>query len=244
MACDAEDCGFQMLKDDEIVTSEQEESNPVNDETDEDEDNNNNESNKGPSKADAFSALETDMEWYEQQLECCPTQLLLLKRIRDLAATNERCISDVKDATRTGSPFVENVDKITEIIEVDRYVSIPSIAQELKINHKKVLSHLSKVGFKKKPDVWVPHQLTPENMMDQISICEALTKRNEIETFLKRMVTGDKKWVTYGNIVRKRSWSKRGEAAQTVAEPGLTSRKVLQCIWWDWKGIIYYELLP
>ncbi|PRD33473.1 UNVERIFIED_CONTAM: hypothetical protein NCL1_17462 [Trichonephila clavipes] len=91
MACDAEDCGFQMLKDDEIVTSEQEESNPVNDETDEDEDNNNNESNKGPSKADAFSALETDMEWYEQQLECCPTQLLLLKRIRDLEATNERC---------------------------------------------------------------------------------------------------------------------------------------------------------
>ncbi|GFT74179.1 mariner Mos1 transposase [Trichonephila clavipes] len=46
-------------------------------------------------------------------------------------------------------------------------------------------------------------------MMDQISICEALAKRNEIDAFLKRMVTGDKKWVTYDNIVRKRSWSKR-----------------------------------
>ncbi|GFS67816.1 mariner transposase [Trichonephila clavipes] len=81
-------------------------------------------------------------------------------------------------------------------------------------------------------------------MMDRISICEALAKRNEIDPFLKRMVTGDKKWVTYDNIVRKRSWSKRGEAAHTVAKPGLTSRKVLLCIWWDWKGIIYYELLP
>ncbi|GFT30266.1 hypothetical protein TNCV_3467141 [Trichonephila clavipes] len=29
------------------------------------------------------------------------------------------------------------------------------------------------------------------------------------------MVTGDEKWITYYNIVRKRSWSKRGEAAQT-----------------------------
>ncbi|GFW97093.1 mariner Mos1 transposase [Trichonephila clavipes] len=57
------------------------------------------------------------------------------------------------------------------------------------------------------------------------------------------MVTGEKKWVTYDNIVRKRSWLKRGAAAQTVAKPGLTSRKVLLCIWWDWKGIIYYELL-
>ncbi|GFU80285.1 mariner Mos1 transposase [Trichonephila clavipes] len=58
------------------------------------------------------------------------------------------------------------------------------------------------------------------------------------------MVTGEEKWVTFDNIVRKRSWSKRGEAAQTVAKPGLISRKVLLCIWWEWKGIIYYELLP
>ncbi|PRD20488.1 UNVERIFIED_CONTAM: hypothetical protein NCL1_54467 [Trichonephila clavipes] len=35
---DAEDCGFQMLNDDEIVTSMQEDSDPIDDETDEDED--------------------------------------------------------------------------------------------------------------------------------------------------------------------------------------------------------------
>ncbi|GFW72517.1 transposable element Tcb1 transposase [Trichonephila clavipes] len=39
-----EDCGFQMLNDNEIETSVQEESDPVDDEADEDEDNNNNES--------------------------------------------------------------------------------------------------------------------------------------------------------------------------------------------------------
>ncbi|GFS94136.1 uncharacterized protein TNCV_3786091 [Trichonephila clavipes] len=74
-----------MLNNDEIVTSVQEESDLGEDETDEDVDTNN-ESSKGPSNADAFSALETAMEWYEQQSECCPTQLLLLKRIGDLAA--------------------------------------------------------------------------------------------------------------------------------------------------------------
>ncbi|GFS67669.1 uncharacterized protein TNCV_4363561 [Trichonephila clavipes] len=69
MTCDAEDCGFQMLNDDEIVTSVREESDPVDDEMDENGDNNN-ESSKCPSNADAFSALETAMEWYEQQSEC------------------------------------------------------------------------------------------------------------------------------------------------------------------------------
>ncbi|PRD32913.1 UNVERIFIED_CONTAM: High mobility group-T protein [Trichonephila clavipes] len=44
MACNAEDCGFQMLNDDK-----------------------DNESNKGPSNADTFSALETTTKWYEQQ---------------------------------------------------------------------------------------------------------------------------------------------------------------------------------
>ncbi|GFW01985.1 uncharacterized protein TNCV_1148651 [Trichonephila clavipes] len=58
-----------MLNDDEIVTSMQAESDLVDDKMDEDEDSNN-DSSKGPSNAGAFSALETTMEWYEQQSEC------------------------------------------------------------------------------------------------------------------------------------------------------------------------------
>ncbi|GFY03364.1 hypothetical protein TNCV_1173221 [Trichonephila clavipes] len=60
----------------------QEESNSA----DNEDENNKNESSKGPSNTDAFSELETFMKWYEQQSECCPTQLLPLRRIRDLAA--------------------------------------------------------------------------------------------------------------------------------------------------------------
>ncbi|GFX04143.1 uncharacterized protein TNCV_3972921 [Trichonephila clavipes] len=83
---DVKYCGFQMLNDDGIVTSVQEECDPVDDETDEDEDKNNNESSTCPLNADAYSALEPAMERYEKQSECCPAQQLLLKRIRDLAA--------------------------------------------------------------------------------------------------------------------------------------------------------------
>ncbi|GFW55247.1 uncharacterized protein TNCV_116331 [Trichonephila clavipes] len=71
-----------MLNDDEIATFVQEESNSVDDETDKHEDNNHNKSSKSASNADAFCALETAMEWYEQQSECCPTQLQLIKKNR------------------------------------------------------------------------------------------------------------------------------------------------------------------
>ncbi|GFU89718.1 histone-lysine N-methyltransferase SETMAR [Trichonephila clavipes] len=100
--------------------------------------------------------------------------------------TKFKGIFDVKNEPRTSRPFVENV-------EDDRLVSSHSTAQGLKIDHKTVLSHLRKVEFKRKLHAWVPHQLTPKNMMDRISICEAFTKRNEIDPFLKRMVTGDEK---------------------------------------------------
>ncbi|GFW89921.1 putative DD34D transposase [Trichonephila clavipes] len=97
-------------------------------------------------------------------------------------------IFEVKDAPTICRPVVENVFKITEIIEVDRHVSSLSITQEQKIDHKTVLNHLYKVALKKKLD--------------------------------------------------------RGEAAPTLAKPGLTARKVPLCIWWNRKGIVYYELLP
>ncbi|GFU88115.1 histonelysine Nmethyltransferase SETMARlike [Trichonephila clavipes] len=98
-------------------------------------------------------------------------------------------IFDVNDAPRTGRPVFENIDKIPEIIEVDRHVSSRSIAQELKIDIEIVLSHLRKVGFKKKLHIWVSHQSTPKNMTDRISLCETLARRNEINQFLKRVTS-------------------------------------------------------
>ncbi|CAK9834554.1 Histone-lysine N-methyltransferase SETMAR [Anthophora retusa] len=150
---------------------------------------------------------------------------------------------DVKDAPRSGRPVTVNVDKIAEKVNENRHMTSVEIAKELNISHTSVLDHLRKAGYTKKLDVWVPHELTQKNLLDRISICESLLNRNKVDPFLKRMVTGDEKWITYDNNIRKRSWSKTGDPPQTVAKPGLTARKVLLCVWWDWKGILYYELL-
>ena len=67
---------------------------------------------------------------------------------------------DIEDTPRTGRSIVVETDKIVEIIQVDRHVSIHSIGQELGTDHKTVWNHLQKIGFQKKLDVWVPHELT------------------------------------------------------------------------------------
>ncbi|XP_054015895.1 histone-lysine N-methyltransferase SETMAR-like, partial [Hylaeus anthracinus] len=126
-----------------------------------------------------------------------------------------------------------------EMIEVDRHVSCRSIAQKLKIDHKTVLNHLHIAGLKKKLDVWVPHELTQKNIMDRISICEALAKRNEIDPFLKRMVTGDEKWVTYDNI-----WDWKGIIRYELLPYGQTLNSDLYCQQWDRLKVAIDEKRP
>ena len=137
---------------------------------------------------------------------------------------------DVKDRPRSGRPVTEKVDEILQLVKQDRHVSCQEIANALRINHMTVWNHLKKAGYAKKLDVWVPHELTQRNLIDRISISETLLKRNEIDPFLKQIITGDEKWVKYKNIVRKRSWNKHGEPPQTTSKPGLMANKVMLCV--------------
>ena len=42
----------------------------------------------------------------------------------------------------------------------------------------------------------------------------------------------------------KKSWGKWNEPTPAIPKAGLHPKKVILCIWWDWKGVLYYELLP
>ena len=93
-------------------------------------------------------------------------------------------------------------------------------------------------------DIWVPHKLHEIQLIKRISICDLLLKRNETDPFSKRIITGDEKWVVYDNVVRKRSWSKRDELARSTSKADIHQKKVMLSVWWDFKGIFCFELLP
>ncbi|GFU92957.1 histone-lysine N-methyltransferase SETMAR [Trichonephila clavipes] len=54
---------------------------------------------------------------------------------------------------------------------------------------------------------------------------ESLLKCHENDPFLKRIITGDEKWVVYNNVKRKRSWSKKDEPAQTISKADIHHKK-------------------
>ena len=56
-------------------------------------------------------------------------------------------------------------------------------------------------------------------------------------------MAGDEKWILYNNVQWKILWYKWKETPPTTLKVSLHPKKMILCIWWDWKGVLYYELL-
>ena len=130
---------------------------------------------------------------------------------------------DLKDAPHSGRLVTTDFSQIKALIESNRHITTRDIVKMLEISAMMVSRHILKWRIKWKE-------------FDRQD-CDELSKRNESDPFLKRLVTGEK-WIVY-NITRKASWS--GSAEPTQVE--LHSKKFMLCVG-DWKGILYYELLP
>ncbi|CAK9808456.1 Histone-lysine N-methyltransferase SETMAR [Anthophora quadrimaculata] len=151
---------------------------------------------------------------------------------------------DLEDQERQGRPSTTDEDLIKSEIEDNPRSTLRQLAEMLNKSKSTIHDHIVKIGYVNRLDVWVPHDLTEKNLLDRISICDSLYKRNEETSFLKQLVTGDEKWIIYKNIERERSWGKRDEPPLITPKAGLHPKKAMLCVWWDWKGILYYELLP
>ena len=147
------------------------------------------------------------------------------------------------DAPLSGRPVEVDSHQIEPLIENNQRSTTCEIADIVKISKSSFENHLHQLGYVNHFDVWVPHKLSKKNLLDHMSACDSLLKHNENVPFLKQIVTGNEKWILYNNVEWKRVWGKQNEPPPTTPKAGLHPKKVMLCIWWDWKGVLYYELL-
>ena len=87
---------------------------------------------------------------------------------------------------------------------------------------------------------WVPYELKDRDLERRLVMSESLLQRYKRKSFLHRIVTGDEKWIYFDNPKRKKSWC---QPSTSTPKRNIHGFKVMLCIWWDQKGIVYYELL-
>ena len=148
-----------------------------------------------------------------------------------------------EDESRSGRPVEIDEEQITTLITEQPSISALELAEICDFSPSGIRNALHRAGFSNKLDKWVPHTLSDKNRADRVRICRLLLQKNTAMSFLDRVVTCDEKWVYHDNSARSRSWVKPGQSPGTVARRGLTKKKVLLCVWWDCKGIIFYNFL-
>jgi histone-lysine N-methyltransferase SETMAR len=107
-----------------------------------------------------------------------------------------------------------------------------------------VRRHLYQLDMVRRNCHKVPHDLTAEQAQRHKTICQELLTNPMDERFLKRIITCDEKWVYYKNPDLRKQWIKKGEAPLQVPKRARFERKVMLSVWWNFEGIIHFELIP
>jgi len=109
--------------------------------------------------------------------------------------------ADLDDQYREGRPQTamteSNVDRVNELIQNDRRVTVAELSRQLRIGKASVWRILKKLGYSKICSRWVPRQLTDVLKGKRKGICSELVARFDAEgdEFHERIVTGDKTWL-------------------------------------------------
>ena len=150
---------------------------------------------------------------------------------------------NLNDHERSGRPSTTDDALLEELINSDPRLTTEQMSNTLGCSATTVKTHLHMIGKSYKAGVWVPHELTEKNKAVRQSVCQALILKNNSDPFLQRIVTGDEKWIQYHNPKRQKQWLNPGETPIPTPKPGLHPKKAMLCIWWDCRGVIYWELL-
>ena len=54
---------------------------------------------------------------------------------------------------------------------------------------------------------------------------------------------GDEKWCLHVNMKPRKEWVAPGDMLKPRAKPDLHPRKTMICVWWDWEGMVHWEML-
>ena len=153
--------------------------------------------------------------------------------------TGDFWLDDVPLSSRS---VVDDSNQIQILIENNQHYTTEETPDVLKLFKSGIENNLHQLSYGNHFDVWVSHKLSKKTL-DRISIHDSLLKRKENVPFFKLIVTGDEKWILYNNVEWKRSWGKRKEPPSTMPNANLYLKKVMLCIWWNWKKVLYYEIL-
>ena len=97
-------------------------------------------------------------------------------------------------------------------------------------------------GMIQKQGNWIPSEFKPRDVERRFFACEQLLQRQNRKGFSHCIVTGNKRGTHNHNPKRRKLWEIPVHASTLTARPNIHGAKVMLCIWWEQRVLVYYEL--
>ena len=149
----------------------------------------------------------------------------------------------VENKPRGHAPKAFDDIELEAALKEDEGQTQQQLAERLGVDRSTISRRLKAIGKIHKQGKWVPHTLTDRMQERRKTTCEVLLERQQRKGFLHRIVTGDEKWIYFENPKRQKCWVTPGTPAKSYPKPNRFGKKAMLCVFWDQKGLVYYELL-
>ena len=155
---------------------------------------------------------------------------------------------DIKDMPCCRRPSEFDKDHLKELLKEESRQTSRELAKKMDCDQKTILNHLHSTGFSKKLGVWVPHELSENNKENCLQIAFQHFAHHRAtcshkQCSLYQIITRDEKWCLYVNMKQRKEWVAPGDTPKPRVKPDLHPRKTMICIWWDWEGMVHWEML-
>ena len=151
---------------------------------------------------------------------------------------------DLYDQPRSGRPVTVNQEALIKAVETKPSTSTRILSAGLGIAQRTVVRHLKTIGKVNKRCREVPHDLTEIQAKRRMETCRKLLENPRDDRFIRQIVTSDEKWIYFSNPDKQNQWLDAGQAPEPVPKRERFSQKALLCVWWNFEGVIHFELIP
>ena len=151
---------------------------------------------------------------------------------------------ELDDLPRSGRPMEVDMDFLKQLIEEDPRLTLRCLVEQLGCSHTTVEKHLNELGKTWKYGLWIPHELSSQQLQQRIDASMDLIRSHRNYQWLSNLITGDEKWVLYINYTRGRQWLSAGQIGVATPKTAPHPKKLMLSVWWGIKGVIHWEVLP
>lgn len=160
--------------------------------------------------------------------------------------------TEIADKPRSGRPTTSitdaNRERAEELIRGDRRITVQSVADALNISYGSAQGIIADLGYHKVCAKWVPKQLTVDNRMRRVDICQELLDAFAVENqdFFNNMVTGDETWAYLydpESKVQSKEWRHSDSPRPKKFKSSRSTKKIMATVFWDTQGVILVDFL-